>query len=235
MKLAAFNLALSQKSVSILSFLLLLVITVPAVAAPKVVVISLDGATPRLVNQFLQSGALPQNSGLGKLRSVGMVANQNLTIAPSLTAAAHIAIATGSSAPKNDVPSNTFSLVVSPLGSTASGFAAPIGGYSIIGPAPSDNLTANPVWRALREQGKTVVTATFPGGDGLDVKVPGLQNSPIVQPASVRTVDYTVPFGEFGGQGGKGFTLTTSNFGPAPASTVTQLNAAGKPSFSPVL
>jgi len=220
---------------STFSLAALLVLTLPALAAPKVIVISLDGATPRLVNQFLQSGALPQNSGLGKLRSVGMVADQNITIAPSLTAAAHIAIATGSTAPRNDVPSNTFSLLASPFGVTASGFSAPIGGYSPDGPAPSNNLTANPVWRALLQQGKTVVTATFPGGDGLDVKVPGLANSPIIQPASIRTVTYTVPFGEFGGQGGKGFALTAANFGAAPSTTVDQLTAAGKTSFSPVL
>ena len=80
------------------------------------------------------------------------------------------------------------------------------------------------------------MTATFPGGDGLDVRVPGLPaGSPIVQPASVRTVDYTVPFGEFGGVGGSGFTLTATDFAAAPATTISQLTAAGKTSFSPVL
>jgi len=183
---------------------------IPALAAPppRIIVISLDGATPRIVKDLLKSGALPDNSGIGLLKKKGFWADQNITITPSLTAAAHIAIATGSTAPKNDIPSNTFALVASPFLFTDSGFAAPIGGYSIDGPGISQDVTANPVWRALREKGKIVVTATFPGGDGLDVKVPGLANSPIVQPASVRTVDYTVPFGEFGGVGGQGFTLT---------------------------
>src|SRR5262245_47164981 len=72
-------------------------------AAPKVVLISLDGATPRLIDQYLQSGVLSANSGLGYLRSHGLVAEQNVTVNPSLTAPGHIAIATGSSAAKNDV------------------------------------------------------------------------------------------------------------------------------------
>jgi hypothetical protein len=178
---------------------------------------------------------LPADQGLGLLRSQGVFADQNTTIAPSLTAPGHIAIATGSTAANNDIIANTFHLVASPFTSNVSGFAAPIGGYSIDGPAESFSLTANPIWLALRSEGRTVVTATFPGGDGLDVKVPGLANSPIVQPASLRTVDYTVPFGEFGGVGGSGFTLTASDFGLAPATTVNQLAAAGKTSFSPVL
>ena len=48
-------------------------------------------------------------------------------------------------------------------------------------------------------------------------------------------MDFTVPFGEFGGVGGKGFALTASNFSPAPQTVVDALTAAGKTSFSPVL
>jgi hypothetical protein len=222
-------------SLSTFLFFSMVLLAVPAIAGPRIIVISLDGATPRIVKDLLKSGALPSNSGIGLLKRKGVWAEQNVTIAPSLTAAAHIAIATGSTAPRNDIPSNTFALVASPFGSTVSGFSAPIGGYSIDGPGVSSDLTANPLWRALREKGKIVVTATFPGGDGLDVKVPGLSNSPIIQPSSVRTVDYTVPFGEFGGVGGKGFTLTSTDFSLAPSTTIDQLTAAGKSSFSPVL
>jgi hypothetical protein len=67
-----------------------------ALAAPKVVMISLDGATPRFVEQFLDQGVLDDNEGLGLLRRRGVTARQNVTINPSLTAPAHIAIATGS-------------------------------------------------------------------------------------------------------------------------------------------
>ena len=108
-----------------------------AVAAPKVIVISLDGATPRFVDQYLATGALGPNEGLGLLKRVGIHAKQNVTISPSLTAAGHIAIATGSTAAHNDVVANTFHLVASPFASNVSGFAAPVGGYSIDGPAES--------------------------------------------------------------------------------------------------
>src|SRR5262249_33649189 len=83
--------------------------------------------------------------------------------------------------------------------------------------------------------GLGVVTATFPGGDGLDVRVPGLAGSPIIQSAAKRTVDYTVPFGAFGGVGARGFVLGQSSFGPATAETLARLAAAGKTSFSDVL
>jgi predicted AlkP superfamily pyrophosphatase or phosphodiesterase len=221
-----------QAAIFFLSIFLLLPVSW---AAPKIVLISLDGATPRIVNQLLRRGVLPRQRGLGLLRRKGFFAEQNIVIAPSLTAASHIAIATGSTAARNDVVSNTFHLVASPLTSTISGFSASIGGYSIDGPAESANPTAFPIWHSLRAAGKTVAAATFLGADGLDLRVPGLPGSPIIQPAAVRTVDYTVPFGEFGGVGGAGFALTATDFAMAPAMTTSQLTAAGKTSFSPVL
>jgi predicted AlkP superfamily pyrophosphatase or phosphodiesterase len=169
------------------------------------------------------------------LQSKGIRANQNTTISPSLTAPGHIAIATGSTAANNDVLANTFHLVASPFTFNISGFAAPIGGYSIDGPAESLTVTAEPLWLALQAAGKSVVAATFPGADGIDVTVPGLSPIPIVQPASERTVAYTVPFGAFAGIGAQGFSLVAADFGLAPVATVTQLTAAGHPSFSPVL
>ena len=190
-------------------------------AAPKIVLISLDGATPRIVNDLLRRGVLPRERGIGWLRRNGFFAEQNIVVAPSLTAVSHIAIATGSTAARNDVVSNSFHLVASPFSSNISGFSAPIGGYSIDGdssngPAASPSPTAFPVWHALRAAGKTVVTATFPGGDGLDVPLPGVASgSPILQSSDMRTVDYTVPFGEFGGVGSRGFALTSSDFAAA--------------------
>src|SRR5262249_47316636 len=189
-----------------------------------------------LIDQYLATGVLDPNSGLGYLRSHGIEAQQNLTVTPSLTAPGHIAIATGSNANNNDINSNTFHLLASPFNANASGLWAPIAGYHTQGPGEPSEPTANPVWLNLRAAGKTVVAATFPGADGADIRAPGLPaTSPILQPASERTVDYTVPFGEFGGVGAQGFTLTAAAFSAAPALTVTQLNAAGHPSFSPVL
>src|SRR5262245_28007659 len=205
-------------------------------AAPKVVLISLDGATPRLIDQYLESGVLSPTTGLGYLRSHGLVAEQNVTVNPSLTAPGHIAIATGSSAANHDVVSNTYHLLASPFTANASGFGAPIGGYDIHGPAESAEPTAEPLWLNLRDAGKTVVAATWPGADGVDVRAPGLPaSSPVLQPASERTVDYTLPFGAFAGQGAVGFSLTTADFSAAPVLTVSQLTAAGKIFFSPVL
>jgi predicted AlkP superfamily pyrophosphatase or phosphodiesterase len=202
---------------------------------PKVILISLDGATPRILNQYLEDGSIPQNEGLGLLKSQGAVAKQNITCTPSLTAACHVAIGTGSTSVRNDINSNNFHLVASPFNQNISGFAAPIGGYTFDGPAESAEPTSNPLWLALRAQGKKVVAATFPGADGIDIRVPGLANSPIIQAASRRIVDYTVPFGAFGGAGAKGFSLTKTDFGSAPETTLAQLSGSGKTSFSPVL
>ena len=210
-------------------------------AAPKVIVISLDSANYTTITGYLSDGTLNPRSGVGLLRAKGSYALQNNVIVPSLTAASHISIATGSIAIHNDIPSNTFHLVASPKASTISGFGAPIGGYVItpLGPASSATtpaLTAQPLWVTLRAAGKKVVTATWPGGDGVDVKAPGVTDSPIIQANSpTRTVDYTVPFGAFSGPGGQGFALTASDFSAAPSTTTKGLAGAGKVSYSPVL
>ena len=206
-----------------------------ATARPKVILISLDGATPRFINDYLDKGILSSDKGLGLLKSKGVTAQENITCTPSLTAACHISIGTGSTNANTDVITNSFHLVASPFTSNISGFGAPIGGYSIPGPAESPSPTANPVWLALRQSGKKVIAATFPGADGVNVTVPGLTNSPIVQSASKRTVDYTVPFGAFAGLSEKGFSLTKADFGAAPQTTTDQLTAVGRYSYSPVL
>jgi hypothetical protein len=119
-----------------------------ASAVPKVIVISLDGATPRLVDQHTASGALSPNQGLGLLQSKGMRAEQNTTVAPSLTAPGHIAIATGSTAARNEIIANTFHLVASPFNTNISGFSAPIGGYELTshGPVESSTPTTGPAY-----------------------------------------------------------------------------------------
>ncbi len=207
----------------------------PTTPRPKVILISLDGATPLFIEQYLSNGTLSPNQGLGLLKNQGYAARQNITCTPSLTAACHVEIATGSITASNDIDANSFELVVSPITRTTSGFAAPIGGYSIPGPAETPNPTAEPLWIRLRSSGKKVVTATFPGGDGTDITAPGVPNNPIIQSSSKRTVDYTVPFGAFAGVGGQGFNLTRADFSGAPTTTTNQLTAAGNVSYSPVL
>jgi predicted AlkP superfamily pyrophosphatase or phosphodiesterase len=199
-----------------------------------VVLISLDGATPKLVNEYLNTGVLNPQEGLGRLRNRGVMALQNITCSPSLTAACHTTLNSGATTAKHDVAANSFHLLTSPFRSNISGFAAPIGGYTV--PGGNQKPTAEPIWQRLRQAGKTVVTATFPGGDGADIRLPvATGTGPIIQPASLRTVDYTVPFGAFAGVGGKGFTLTSADFGAASDSTVAQLQSAAKKSYSPIL
>lgn len=200
---------------------------------PKTIVISLDGATPTLVNKYLDNGAIAYNEGLGLLKRKGVVATQNITVNPSLTAPSHIAIVTGSGAAANDINANSFHLVASLFTQNISGFAAPIGGYSIDGPMESSQPTANPLWLALRANGKKVVAATFPGADGADIFEPTSRK--LLQSSAVRTVDYTVPFGAFAGVGASGFSLTAADFAPASITTTEQLKSAGKVSYSPVL
>src|SRR5882762_3160275 len=120
--------------------------SLPSSAAPRVVLISLDGGTPTLVRQFMRDGTIPRDKGLGLLARAGAVAERNITVNPSLTAPAHIAITTGSTAARNDIPSNTFHLAASPFVATISGFSAPIGGYSVHGPAEAEVPTAEPLW-----------------------------------------------------------------------------------------
>jgi len=208
---------------------------------PQVVVISLDGAQPDLVEHYLRTGVLDRKTGLGRLKTRGVVADQNITVTPSVTAVAHIAIATGSTAAHNDIPLNTFHAVASPIGASLSGFAAPIGGYQLSPLGPSPAPTAEPLWVQLRRAGKKVVTATWPGSDGADITI---SNTPpgtppvntLVQPATpIRTTDYTVPFGAFGGLGAQGFALTSASFVAADATLTSQLLAAGHVSHSPVL
>ncbi|WP_441280150.1 alkaline phosphatase family protein [Bradyrhizobium sp. 63_E2_N1_3] len=199
--------------------------------SPPVVVISLDGAKPDFIQQFIDEGVLPRDGALARLSRHGAVAQQNITASPSLTAVSHIEIATGSTAVHNDIPSNTYQAIVGPVTSSLSGFAAPIGGYRESPLGPSPRPTALPLWVQLRQQGRKVVTATWPGGDGADISI----NGTVVQPAQpIRITDYTVPFGAFGGIGAQGFSLTSADLAADPA-VATALQAAGRFSFSPVL
>jgi hypothetical protein len=198
----------------------------------RAVVISLDGASPRFVDQYLASRDLPKNEGLGLLKKKGLSAKQVVTTSPSLTAVAHVAIATGSSAAENDITGNTFHLHASPFSSNVSGFGAPIGGYDLAGPGVAEEPTATPLWVPILAAGKTVVAATFPGADGATITVPGVPSpSPVLQTASVRTVSYTVPFGAFGGQGAVGFQLTSASFTEAAPALVDALRAASSTPF----
>src|SRR5262249_56687532 len=105
------------------------------------------------------------------------------------------------------------------------------GGYKISPLGPSADPSAEPLWVKLRARGKKVVTATWPGGDGADIRI----NNVVVQAAQpTRVTDYTVPFGAFGGIGAVGFSLNAGSFAPDAAVTA-QLPAAGHFPFRPGL
>ena len=62
--LSHFSSKLRKPSAGILTVAIASLLGAAATAAPKVVLISLDGATPRLVNQFVSDGSLPPGVGL---------------------------------------------------------------------------------------------------------------------------------------------------------------------------
>src|SRR5262245_4507787 len=198
---------------------------------PQVVVISLDGAKPDLIEHYHRTGLLDRRKGLGALARHGVAAEQNVTITPSVTAAAHIAIATGSTSAHNDIPANTYHPVATTIGTSISGFAAPIGGYQVSPIAPAPLPTTEPLWVRLRAAGRKVVAATWPGAEGSEIRIGGQ----LVEGAAGRTTDYSVPFGAFGGLGAQGFERVAADFTAAPQALVDQLAAAGHPSYSPVV
>lgn len=201
-----------------------------AARPPKVVLISLDGAMPGRIRQLLADGVLPPDGGVGRLVARGVMADGNVTANPSLTAVSHIAIATGSTAVNNDIPANSFHPVAGPISAGLSGFAAPIGGYDLNPVGPAEAPTAEPLWVKLRKAGKTVVAATWPGADGATISVNGV----VAQQAEpTRVVDYTVPFGAFGGLGTVGFSLSASDF-KADREIAKAIRAAGHASYSQV-
>lgn len=200
--------------------------------APRVVLISTDGASPDMVDALIRSGVLPADTGFGRLRRTGVSAREHVPATPSLTFGAHVTLATGTIPARHNISSNALHPVAGTVASTMSGTLAPIGGYSLdpLGPAPRPG--AEPLWVTLRNAGRTVVTSTWIGADGEDIRIGG---TTVQAPTPMRTADYSVPFGTFGGVGARGFVLRKSDFAPAPAQRVSQLEAAGRRTFSPFL
>nr|NCS16071.1 hypothetical protein [Microcystis aeruginosa G13-12] len=207
---------------------------------PKNIVLSLDGLTFRFVKEYLENGQLDANTGLGYLINKGIFLPATVTT-PSNTAPVHIAIATGSTAANNNINNNSFRLIRSPFvfGTNIRGFGAPIGGYDPFHPDgahehEATELTAEPVWVKLREAGKKVVSATFPGADGATVFLPGVNPPVVLQSNGIRTVDFTVPFGTGANLPARGFGLSGANFTEAPAGVASNLVSLGIPFFGTV-
>jgi len=196
-----------------------------------VILVSTDGASPDLIDALIRSGVLPSDTGFGRLRRTGVIATANIPVTPSLTFGAHVAIATGSSPARNDISSNAMHPVAAPLATDMSGTLAPIGGYSLNPLGPLSKPGAEPLWVTLRNAGRTVVTATWIGADGEDIRVAGTS---VQSPVPMRTADYSVPFGAFGGIGARGFVLGASDFTAGDPRLAGQLEASGHRTYSPL-
>lgn len=199
-------------------------------SSPRVILISTDGANPDIIDAFIRSGALPADTGFGRLRRTGVSARENVPATPSLTFGAHMTLATGSIPARHNISSNALHAVAGPLAATMSGTLAPIGGYSLNPLGPAAQPGAEPLWVTLRNAGRTVVTTTWIGADGEDIRIAG---TTVQAPMPMRTADYSVPFGSFGGAAARGFVLRRADFAPATADRVSQLEAAGRRTFSP--
>jgi len=122
---------------------------------PKVVVLCLDGARADYVDKFIADGTMPN---LAKLVERGVKAEYAQSIDPTLTAAAHASIATGTYPDKTGIVANTFRVPHQYIYQTVSGFEDVEWG-------------AEPIWRtAMRtgpstSSGRSLRTATvfWPG------------------------------------------------------------------------
>lgn len=114
------------------------------------VLVSYDGIGADDVDDLLRRNVLGK-AGLRRLITQGGYARV-IPVNPTLTASAHISIATGATPKQTGIVANTFHLPGTPRNESASGFEVPIG---------TDTL-----WEAARRQGKRVGAITFPGVDG---------------------------------------------------------------------
>ena len=77
MKLSRFREILARMCSSralLATFSLALATAIPALAAPRIIVISLDGATPRIVEDLIERGVLARDEGLALLARRGVSA-----------------------------------------------------------------------------------------------------------------------------------------------------------------
>ena len=188
--------------------------------APKVVSISLDGANPTLVEQYLKDGVLDKDVGLGRLRARGVSADQNSRPPRLLPPCRAFAIATGARRLTTIFPANTFHPVAATIGRASADLV----------PRSADTKSARSA--PLESHRRASVAADSPGGrEGRHGDLAGRRRCrhqnrwhTVVQAAiPIRTTDYTVPFGAFGGLGAQGFALTAANFGPATSQLAAEL------------
>lgn len=130
-------------------------VSLPAVhAAPRVLLLSFDGLS---ANEVERRSALGEFSaaGVGGMLDGGLSARV-IPVDPTLTAVTHISIATGTTAARHGIVSNTFHMPGLGPNVGTSGFDAPI--------------EVETIWEAAHRAGKTVGAITFPGLDGTNAR-----------------------------------------------------------------
>lgn len=130
----------------------------------QVLVLSLDGARDDWVDGYLADGTMPSLAVLAKR---GVRAEWAQTIDPSLTAAAHVSIATGAYPSATGQVSNKFHLSEDAFYWYTSGFDEP-------------EMQVEPLWRTAMKHGHTTATLFWPG-------------TPLLH--ADRLADYTVAYG----------------------------------------
>ena len=121
-------------------------------AGRRVVLISLDGLAAGQHRENLRNGVYTTREGLAAFEGVGYVVERAIPVNPPLTSVSHTSMATGALPSVTGIVANRFHLPGTPILQGVSGFDAPLG--------------AEPLWRALRRQGRRVGVLTFPGCDG---------------------------------------------------------------------
>ena len=132
--------------------------------AERVVILSVDGARDDWVDGYVADGTMPNLASVGQH---GAAAEYAQTIDPSLTAAAHVSIATGSYPGKTGQVSNRFHLSKNPFYWYTSGFDEP-------------EMQVESLWRTAMRDGLTTATVFWPG---------------TTMDAEERLADYTVAYG----------------------------------------
>jgi hypothetical protein len=117
-----------------------------------VVLISLDGLAASRHRENLREGVYTDRDGLAAFEAAGYVVESAIPVNPPLTSVSHASMATGALPSVTGIVANRFHLPGTPIVQGVSGFDAPLG--------------AEPIWQALRRQGKRVGVLTFPACDG---------------------------------------------------------------------
>jgi predicted AlkP superfamily phosphohydrolase/phosphomutase len=114
---------------------------------PRVVILSLDGARDDWVDGYLEDGTMPN---LAALAQRGARAEYAQTIDPSMTAAAHVSIATGAYPNHTGQVSDSFHLSRNPIDLYTDGLEEP-------------EMQVEPLWRTAMRNGVTIATVFWPG------------------------------------------------------------------------